>query len=364
MGEKAFDKDPNGPVIAVVGATGQVGRVMIALLEERKVRHSRIRVFASERSAGTQLRVNGEDLVVENADAVLTDPSLLQGANKVDVALFSAGGATSKRLAPAFAAAGATVVDNSSAWRRDPEVPLVVSEANIEAAFNAPKGIVANPNCTTMAAIPTLKALHAEAGLVRLNVATYQAVSGSGVAGVAELAGQVRALEPQMESLALDGQLEAGPAPSTYVAPIAFNALPVAGNLVEDGSGETDEEQKLRHESRKILNLPELRVSGTCVRIPVFTGHALAVHAEFAEPISVAQAEAAIDAQEGVERVEVPSSRLSAGADGTFVGRVREDQSVPGGKGLAFFVVADNLRKGAALNAVQIAEAFVNRFTD
>lgn len=364
MGEKVMEKDPNGPVIAVVGATGQVGRVMIALLEQRQVRHSKIRVFASERSAGTTLRVNGEDLVVENAESVAEPGSqVLAGENRVDFALFSAGGGTSKRLAPAFAAAGATVIDNSSAWRRDPDVPLVVAEANVDAAFAASKAIVANPNCTTMAAIPTLKALHEKAGLERLMVATYQAVSGSGVKGVAELATQVRALEPRMEDLALDGLNSEGPEPSAYVAPIAFNAVPVAGNFVDDGSGETDEEQKLRHEARKILGLPDLRVAGTCVRIPVMTGHALAVHAEFSNPISVAEAEAAVRAQEGVELVDVPTPRASAGADGTFVGRIRTDQSVPDDRGLVFYVTADNLRKGAALNAVQIVEEMVKRFT-
>lgn len=362
MGEKVLEKDPNGPVIAVVGATGQVGRVMISLLEQRKVPHSRIRLFASERSAGKTLRVNGEDLVVENAETVAEPGSqVLTGDNRVDIALFSAGGGTSKRLAPAFAAAGATVIDNSSAWRRDPEVPLVVAEANIEQAFHIPKGIIANPNCTTMAAIPTLKALHEVAGLERLKIATYQAVSGSGVAGVRELVEQTRALEPRLEELALAGLSDEGPQPHTYVAPIAFNAVPVAGNFVADGSFETDEEQKLRHESRKILGIPDLLVSGTCVRIPVVTGHALAVHAEFARPISVQEAEAAVDAQEGVQRVSVPTPRVSAGADGTFVGRIRVDQSVPQGRGLVFFLAADNLRKGAALNAVQIAEQLARR---
>lgn len=358
MGEKVFEKDPSGPVIAVVGATGQVGRVMIAMLEERGVRHSRIRVFASARSAGSTLRVNGEDLVVEDADS-----ALLEGpGNRVDIALFSAGGTTSRRLAPVFAAAGAMVIDNSSAWRKDDEVPLVVAEVNGDLAFDAPRGIIANPNCTTMAAIPTLKALHERAGLERLTVATYQAVSGSGVAGVKELAEQTRALAEGMEELALDGLYDQGLEPRTYVEPIAFNALPFAGELVDDGSLETDEEQKLRHESRKILGLPELRVSGTCVRVGVFSGHSLSVHAEFERPISVEEALEAVREQEGVELVAVPTSRLSAGRDGTFVGRFRQDQAVPDGRGLVFFVSADNLRKGAALNAVQIAELLVKRF--
>lgn len=346
---------PSGPVIAIVGATGQVGRVMISMIEERKVPYSRIRLFASARSAGGTLCVNGQEIEVEEADAA----QLTGEGNTVDIALFSAGGATSKRLAPVFAAAGATVIDNSSAWRKDPDVPLIVAEANVHLAHQAPKGIIANPNCTTMAAIPTLKALHELAGLQRLTVATYQAVSGSGVAGVAELATQTRAMEPAIESLALAGHLDEGPEPQVYAAPIAFNAVPLAGSIVEDGSLETDEEQKLRHESRKILGLPELRVSGTCVRIPVFSGHSLSVHAEFERPITVEQAEVAVREQEGVELVDLPSSRLSAGRDGTFVGRFRTDQAVPDGKGLVFFVSADNLRKGAALNAVQIAEELV-----
>lgn len=357
--DSATGWDPTGPVIAVVGATGQVGRVMIALLEQRRVRHSRIRLFASARSAGTSLRVGGVDVTVEDADT-----AVLEGeGNRVDLALFSAGGATSKRLAPVFAAAGALVIDNSSAWRKDDDVPLIVAEANGHLVHEAPKGIVANPNCTTMAAIPTLKALHEVASLERLTVATYQAVSGSGVAGVAELAAQVRALEPRVESLALDGDLEAEPAPKVYAAQVAFNALPLAGSIVEDGSLETDEEQKLRHESRKILGIPELRVSGTCVRIPVVTGHALSIHAEFAHPIDVPSAERAVAEADGVELVDLPSSRLAAGKDGTFVGRFRQDQAVPDGRGLVFFVAADNLRKGAALNAIQIAETYVNRFS-
>ncbi|MCG7443710.1 aspartate-semialdehyde dehydrogenase [Dermabacter vaginalis] len=355
MDEKVMDKDPSGPVIAVVGATGQVGRVMLALLEERRVRHSRIRVFASERSAGSRLRVNGEDLVVENAEK-----AELEGeGNRVDIALMSAGGATSKKLAPVFAAAGATVIDNSSAWRKDPEVPLVVAEVNGQCAENTPKGIIANPNCTTMAAMPALKALHERAGLERLTVATYQAVSGSGVKGVEELASQARALSATLEELSLDGSLEAEPAPSVYPAPIAFNAVPFAGALVEDGSLETDEEQKLRHESRRILELPKLRVSGTCVRIGAFTGHSLSIHAEFERPISVEEAQEAVRAQAGVNLVDLPTSRLAAGRDGTFVGRFRRDQAVPDGRGLIFFVSSDNLRKGAALNAVQICERLV-----
>jgi aspartate-semialdehyde dehydrogenase len=340
----------DGPVIGVVGATGQVGRVMLALLAERALPHSAIRAFASARSAGTTVRYAGLEILVEDAETADLETS------PVDIAIFSAGGSTSKALAPRFAAAGAVVVDNSSAWRKDPEVPLVVSEVNPEAIAQRPRGIIANPNCTTMAAMPALKALHAVAGLARLRVATYQAVSGSGVAGVQELAAQVRAAAGNLEELALDGSAIELPAPETYVKPIAFNALAYAGNLVEDGSGETDEEQKLRNESRRILDLPDLPVAGTCVRVPVFTGHSVAIHAEFDSAITPEQARAALAEAPGVTLEDVPTPLEAAGRDGTFVGRVRQDQSVPDGKGLVLFAVSDNLRKGAALNAIQIAE--------
>jgi aspartate-semialdehyde dehydrogenase len=340
----------DGPVIGVVGATGQVGRVMLALLAERALPHSAVRAFASARSAGSTVHYAGLDLVVEDAETADLETS------PVHIAIFSAGGSTSKALAPRFAASGAVVVDNSSAWRKDPEVPLVVSEVNPEAIAQRPRGIIANPNCTTMAAMPALKALHSVAGLARLKVATYQAVSGSGVAGVKELAAQVRAAADHLEELALDGSAVELPAPETYVKPIAFNALAYAGNLVEDGSGETDEEQKLRNESRRILNLPDLPVAGTCVRVPVFTGHSVAIHAEFDEAITPEQAREALADAPGVTLEDVPTPLEAAGKDGTFVGRIRQDQSVPDGKGLVLFAVSDNLRKGAALNAIQIAE--------
>lgn len=346
--------NPKAPVIAIVGATGQVGRVMLSLIEQRQVPYSKIRLFASARSAGSTLMVNGTQVLVEDADSA-------SDLAQIDIALFSAGASTSKRLAPIFAQAGAIVIDNSSAWRKDPEVPLIVAEVNAHLANNPPKGIISNPNCTTMAAIPTLKALHDEASLQRLNIATYQAVSGSGVAGVKELAEQVKFFGNDLSSLALDGRYEDGCEPQVYQAPIAFNALALAGNLVPDGSLETDEEQKLRDESRKILNLPDLLVSGTCVRIPVFTGHALAIHAKFAKAITVERALEVIDAASGVQRVDLPSARFVAGKDGTFVGRVRRDQSVADSRGLVFFVAADNLRKGAALNAVQIAEYLISQ---
>ena len=338
-----------GRTLGVVGATGQVGAVVLRLLDERDVAFDELRLFASARSAGSTLSFRGRDVVVE--DASTADPS------GVDVAIFSAGGGTSRALAPRFAAAGATVVDNSSAWRMDPDVPLVVSEVNPAALQTIPKGIVANPNCTTMAAMPVLKPLHDAAGLVRIIASTYQAVSGSGLAGVEELDGQVRKTADSASLLVHDGSAVDFPAPSTYVAPIAFNVLPMAGSVVDDGSQETDEEQKLRNESRKILDIPELRVSGTCVRVPVFTGHSLSLNVEFARPIDVAEATALLQDAPGVELVDVPTPQLAAGRDPSYVGRIRQD----GPNGLALFISNDNLRKGAALNAVQIVELLLAR---
>ena len=342
----------DGPVIGVVGATGQVGRVMLTLLADRAVKHSAVRVFASARSAGKTVTYAGHDLTVENAETA----DITSEGWRVDIAIFSAGGSTSRALAPRFAEAGATVVDNSSAFRRDEDVPLVVSEVNPGAIANPPRGIIANPNCTTMAAMPSLKVLHDEAGLARLKVATYQAVSGSGVEGVKELAGQLRNGVDEVEKLAIDGSAVDLGAPSIYAKNIAFNVVALAGNLVDDGSGETDEEQKLRNESRKILGLPDLAVAGTCVRVPVMSGHALALHVEFDRPLSPERARELLAAAPGVHLVELPNPLEAAGQDGTFVGRIRQDQSVPDGKGLVLFAVADNLRKGAALNAIQIAE--------
>ena len=340
--------------VGVVGATGQVGAVMRTLLEERALPIESIRFFASARSAGTTLPFKGEQIVVE--DAATADPSGL------DVALFSAGGETSKQQAPRFAAAGAIVIDNSSAWRMDPEVPLIVSEVNPEALDGAVKGIVANPNCTTMAAMPVLKALHDDAGLTRLVVSTYQAVSGSGLAGVSELAGQVeRAVAQDLTDLVHDGSSVDLGTPEKYVAPIAFDVIPFAGNLVEDGREETDEEQKLRNESRKILGVPGLLVSGTCVRVPVFTGHSLSVNAEFARPITPERARELLDGAPGVVLADVPTPLKAAGQDPSFVGRIRQDEGAPEGRGLALFISNDNLRKGAALNAVQIAELVAAR---
>ncbi len=337
------------PVVAVVGATGQVGTVMRRLLDERDFPMQQVRFFASARSAGTTLPWRGSEIIVE--DAATAD---LTG---IDIALFSAGGASSKALAPKYAEAGVIVIDNSSAWRMDPDVPLVVSEVNPQAIGEARKGIIANPNCTTMAAMPVLQPLHAEAGLRRLIVSSYQAVSGSGLAGVKELDEQVRAAMSQdIAGLTHDGGSVTFPQSQKYVRTIAFDVIPLAGNIVDDGSLETDEEQKLRNESRKILGIPDLLVSGTCVRVPVFTGHSLSINAEFDRPITPERATALLLGAPGVELSEVPTPLQAAGADPSFVGRIRQDSSVAGGKGLALFVSNDNLRKGAALNAVQIAE--------
>ncbi len=335
--------------IGVVGATGQVGQVMRALLEERDFPASSVRFFASARSQGKKLPFRGQEIEVE--DAQTADPAGL------DIALFSAGATMSRVQAPRFAEAGAVVIDNSSAWRKDPDVPLIVSEVNFTRdAGTRPKGIIANPNCTTMAAMPVLKPLHDEAGLVRMIASTYQAVSGSGLAGVEELFGQARAVVEDSQRLVHDGDAVDFPAPNKYVAPIAFNVVPLAGAYVDDGSGETDEDQKLRNESRKILGIPELLVSGTCVRVPVYTGHSLSINAEFSQPLSVARATELLGDAPGVKLVDVPTPLSAAGVDQSLVGRIRQDPGVPDGRGLALFVSSDNLRKGAALNTIQIAE--------
>ncbi|UQX11196.1 aspartate-semialdehyde dehydrogenase [Candidatus Mycobacterium methanotrophicum] len=343
----------SGLAIGVVGATGQVGQMMRTLLDERGFPATSVRFFASGRSPGRRLTFRGQEIEVE--DAQTADPTGL------DIALFSAGGAMSRVQAPRFAAAGVTVIDNSSAWRKDPEVPLVVSEVNfardvVGGARSLKKGIIANPNCTTMVAMPVLKVLHDEAQLVRLVVSSYQAVSGTGLAGVEELATQARAIIDDAEQLVHAGSAVAFPEPKAYVAPIAFNVVPLAGKLVDDGSGETDEDQKLRHESRKILGIPGLLVSGTCVRVPVFTGHSLSINAEFAQPLSPQRARELLDGAPGVKVVDVPTPLAAAGVDESLVGRIRQDPGVPDGRGLALFVCGDNLRKGAALNTIQIAE--------
>jgi aspartate-semialdehyde dehydrogenase len=336
-----------------VGATGQVGVAMRQILLERNFPADEIRFFASARSAGTVLPYGDREITVE--DASTADPAGL------DIALFSAGATTSRALAPRFAEAGATVVDNSSAWRMDPDVPLVVSEVNPQEIANARKGIIANPNCTTMAAMPVLKPLHDAAGLVRLIASTYQAVSGSGVAGVEELATQVEAAGDKARELSYDGSAIAFPPPVKYERTIAFNVVPLAGSIVDDGLDETDEEKKLRNESRKILDIPDLLVSGICVRVPVFTGHSLAINAEFASPLSVARAREILADAPGVELSDIPTPLQAAGNDPSYVGRLRHDPGVPDERGLALFISNDNLRKGAALNTVQIAELLAAR---
>ena len=343
-----------GARIGVVGATGQVGAVVRQLLVDRKFDIDEIRFFASARSAGKVIPFNGKDIVVEDAETA--DPSGL------DIAIFSAGATLSKAQAPRFAAAGVTVVDNSSGWRMDPEVPLVVSEVNPHAIDEAVKGIIANPNCTTMAAMPVLKPLDAEAGLIRLQVSTYQAVSGAGLAGGEELLEQARAVVAQDAiGLVHDGRAVDFPAPVKFPKNIAFNVIPQAGSFVDDGQGETDEEKKLRNESRKILELPNLAVSGTCVRVPVFTGHSLTIHAQFANPLSAARAKEILESAPGVQVMDVPTPLDAAGIDPSLVGRIRQDQSFEDGTGLVLFISNDNLRKGAALNAVQIAELVAER---
>ncbi|MCU1515216.1 MAG: asd [Microbacteriaceae bacterium] len=338
-----------GVRIGVVGATGQVGAVVRQLLAERDFPVAEIRYFASARSAGTTLPWRDGEITVE--DASTADPSGL------DIAIFSAGATTAKAQAPRFAAAGVLVIDNSSGFRMDPDVPLVVSEVNPHAIADARKGIIANPNCTTMAAMPVLKVLDTEAGLERLIVSTYQAVSGAGLAGGEELLEQARAAVAQdTMQLVHDGSSVDFPAARTFPKTIAFDVIPQAGAFVDDGLFETDEEKKLRNESRKILELPELLVSGICVRVPVFTGHSLAINAEFANPLSVERAKQLLANAPGVMLVDVPTPLEAAGQDPSFVGRIRQDEGVPNGRGLAMFISNDNLRKGAALNAVQIAE--------
>ena len=337
--------------VGVFGATGQVGGVMRRLLDERGFPVDTIRFFASKRSAGSSLAWKGNDVTVEDAD----------GADfaGLDVALFSCGKAASLALAEKVAAASAIVIDNSSAWRMHPEVPLVVPEANADDLENIPKGIVANPNCTTMIAMPVLKPIADRAGLRRVVVSSYQAVSGAGLAGVAELDEQVRKVADAAVALTHDGAaLEMAP-PNVFVQPIAFNVLPYAGALAKDGSGETDEEQKWRNESRKILHMADLAVDCTCVRVPVFTGHSVSLHIELERPLEPEDARVLLEDAPGVRVVDVPTPLQSAGIDDCLVGRIRKDRSIE--NGLALFVCGDNLRKGAALNAVQIAEALAAR---
>ncbi|REF35828.1 aspartate-semialdehyde dehydrogenase [Thermasporomyces composti] len=337
--------------IGVLGATGQVGSVMRQLLVERAFPVDEIRFFASARSAGRTLPWRDTTVVVEDAETA--------DYSGLDLVLSSAGADASRRLAPRIAAAGAVVIDNSSAWRMDPDVPLVVSEVNPHALDAIPKGIVANPNCTTMAAMPVLAPLHREAGLRRLVVSTYQAVSGAGGAGVRELEEQVAKAGADAAALTFDGAAVQFGDPAVFAAPVAYNVVPLAGSILADGSDETSEERKLRDESRKILEIPDLAVSGTCVRVPVFTGHSLSINVEFERDLSPARALELLASAPGVVVTDVPTPLRAAGTDPSYVGRVRRDPGVP--HGLAMFVSNDNLRKGAALNAVQIAELLVAR---
>ncbi|MBM3649771.1 MAG: aspartate-semialdehyde dehydrogenase [Alphaproteobacteria bacterium] len=330
--------------VGIVGATGLVGELMRSILAERDFPVASLRLFASARSAGKRRPWRDQEIVVE--DAARAD------YRGLDIAFFSAGSAASLKLAPKVAAAGAIVIDNSSAWRGDPEVPLVVSEVNPQALAAIPKGIVANPNCTTMAAMPALMPLHKAAGLKRLVVSTYQAVSGAGLAGVDELENQMQQAGLGAAALVRDGAAVAFAAAAKWAAPIAYNVVPLNYRIVEDGYSE--EEVKLREESRKILGIPDLLVSGTCVRVPVFTGHSLSINAEFRRPIAPAEAIEALGRAPGVVLSDVPNPLQATGRDSVYVGRVRRDPTVK--HGLALFVSGDNLRKGAALNAVQIAE--------
>jgi aspartate-semialdehyde dehydrogenase len=324
---------------------------MRAVLAERRFPVDQIRFFASHRSAGRRLEWFGAEIEVEDARQA--------DYRGLDVVLFSAGGGTSRELAPVVAGAGAVVIDNSSAWRMDPDVPLVVAEVNPHALDAIRKGIVANPNCTTMVAMPVLKPLHLEAGLRRLTVSTFQAVSGAGLAGTSELEEQVQKVGDRASALAFSGQSVDFPPPRKFAEPIAYNVVALAGSLVDNGSGETDEEQKLRNETRKILEIPDLAVSATCVRVPVFTGHSLAINAEFERAIPPQTARRILLTAAGVELVDLPTPVQAAGIDPTLVGRVRRDPTVE--HGLALFLSGDNLRKGAALNAVQIAEELLTR---
>jgi aspartate-semialdehyde dehydrogenase len=331
--------------VGIVGATGLVGGVIRSVLAERSFPVDELRLFASGRSAGRRLDWAGSDIDIEDASQA--------DYRGLDIALFSAGAAASRALAPVAAAAGATVIDNSSAWRMDPEVPLVVPEVNAHALQSIPKGIVANPNCTAMVAMPVLKPLHDEAGLRRIVVSTYQSVSGGGVKGIEELETQVRKTADQSAALAFDGQAVDFPPPAKFKATVAFNVVPLNYTVQDDGY--TDEEEKWREESRKILEIPELAVSCTCVRVPVYTGHSLSLNVEFDRPLSPERATEILASAPAVEVVEIPTPLLATGADPSYVGRIRRDPGVE--NGLALFVSGDNLRKGAALNAVQIAEA-------
>jgi aspartate-semialdehyde dehydrogenase len=321
--------------IAVVGATGAVGTVMLQCLRERGLdQGNEIVLFASERSAGKL--IDGRTVVALNDDADLSG---------IDIALFSAGGGTSKQWAPRFVEAGATVIDNSSAFRRDPDVPLVVSEVNPH-VLREHRGLIANPNCSTMQLMVALAPIQREVGIARLVVSTYQSVSGTGVKAVDALDDEARA--------SLAG--EPLPDPAIYPDNIAFNVIGAAGNFA-DGDDHTDEERKMMFETCKILEDPEIAVAVTCVRVPVRVGHSESVNIETREHLSVERAHELLSQAPGLILEKVPSPLRSEGRDEVFVGRLRRDPTHP--NGLAMFVVADNLRKGAATNAVQIAELLI-----
>ncbi len=331
----------SGVRLGVVGATGQVGTVMRAILSERRVPIDEIRFFASARSAGSTLEFRGTAVVVE--DLATADPRGL------DVALFSIGADNARTWAPRFASAGVVVIDNSAAFRLEADVPLVVADVNPHALRSVPRNIIANPNCTTMVAAGALATLHRLAGLERVIASTYQAASGAGRAGVRELADELA--RPGLEGLTFDGRAVDFGAPRVFPAPLAANVVPLAGSLVGD---ETTEERKFVDESRKILELPTLRVAATCVRVPVFTGHAVSVVAQCREPVDLALLRRELSHAPGLRVVDLPTPQEAAGRDEVLVGRVRATDVVD--HGVAFFVVGDNLRKGAALNAVQLAE--------
>jgi aspartate-semialdehyde dehydrogenase len=337
--------------VAILGATGLVGGVMRQILEERRFPVRSLRLLASARSAGRTLPFGGDEIVVEDVESA--DPA------GIDIAIFSAGATASRAHAERFAAAGAVVIDNSSAWRQAEGIPLVVPEVNAGDLEHLSRGIVANPNCTTMAAMPVLKPLHDEAGLRRLVVSTYQAASGAGQAGIDELEEQVQKGAQESAALAYRGDAVDLPEPRSWAVPLAFNVVPL--NYVLKEEGYTEEEVKLREETRKILHIPDLRVSGTCVRVPVYTGHSLSINAEFERPISPERATELLQSAPGVVVTEVPNPLEATGQDPSYVGRIRQDPGVDDGRGLALFVTGDNLRKGAALNTVQIAEALVER---
>ncbi|MPZ71721.1 MAG: aspartate-semialdehyde dehydrogenase [Nitriliruptorales bacterium] len=336
--------------VAVVGATGAVGQDLRRLLEEREFPCDEVVFVATQRSAGRRLPFRGGEVTVRAID----DADVFEG---VDIALFSAGGTTSIEHAPRAVAAGAIVVDNSSAWRMDPDVPLVVTEVNAgTVAQRPPKGIIANPNCTTMVAMLPLKALHDAFGLTEVVATSYQAAGGAGQKGIDELEAQVEPLFAERDLLRRDGAAAAKLVESqVHANTLAFNVVPLLGALQDNGY--TDEEMKLQNESRKILGLPDLRVSPTCVRVPVMVGHAIAVRARFEREVT---ADAALDAMNGFPGMvvdEAPTPLEWAGRDEVAVGRVRRDLQDP--RALNFWVTGDNLLKGAALNTVQIAEVLV-----